>query len=133
MLLIVTVNGAISGFVFYTETHHDCKCGPDWNRFILKYGGLIISSLTIIAYFTPIISIIKAIPLIGGLILLIVYALIVLMLYCVQKYLKEVESSKCQCSEKNKLKLANKIIGWTSTTTLLITAVVVVFILFYLL
>jgi Ca2+/Na+ antiporter len=133
MLAVVAVNSGISAFVFYTEAQHDCECGPNWRRNIIKYGGVIISGLAIIAYFTPIIKIVKAIPLIGGLILLAVFGLVILMLYSVQKYLKDVESNKCQCTQKNKLKLANQIIGWTSTTTLVITAVVVVIILFYLL
>jgi Mn2+/Fe2+ NRAMP family transporter len=133
MLTVAIVNGAISAFVFYTEAHHDCECGPNWRRFVIKYVGIIIACLAIVAYFTPIIKIIKAIPLIGGLLLLTVFGLVILMLYCVQKYLKDIESNECQCTKKDKLKLANQLIGWASTTTLLITAAVIVAILFYLL
>lgn len=133
LLLIVIVNCAVSGFIMYTEQQNQCKCGPEWRRTILKYGGFIIASIAILAYFTPVIKIINMIPIIGGFFLLGVFGLCILMIYCMQKYLIDVESSDCKCDKKNELRKMNLILGWMSTTTLIITACVIVFILFYML
>lgn len=131
MMIIVIINASISGFIFYTEKHNDCECGPAWRRIVLKFGGLIIASIAIIAYFTPIISIISMIPLIGGLVLLSVFGLCILMIYSIQKYLKDIESPDCVCKQKNKLQQISKILGWASITTMIIIALVIVFVLFY--
>lgn len=132
LLIIVVFNCAISGFVMYSENNNQCKCGPEWRRFILKYGGFIISAVAILAYFTPIIAIIKMIPIIGGLFLLAMFGLCVLMIYCTQKYLDDLKSDDCECKDKGKILKLSVILGWTSTTTLIITALVIVAIIFYL-
>jgi len=133
MLAIVLINGAASGFIFYTENKHSCECGPYWKRMIIKLGGVVIAGLAIIAYFTPIIRILHMIPLIGGLFLLAVLAGVILMLYCVQTYLTDVyDNIDCKCNERGKLEVLHSIIGWLSTTVLIVTACIIVFIMFYL-
>lgn len=133
LLIIVTFNCAISGFVMYSENNNQCKCGPEWRRFIVKYGGFTISAIAILAYFTPIIMLIKMIPLVGGLFLLSVFGLCVLMIYCTQKYLEDLQSPDCVCEDKDKITKLSVILGWTSTATLIIVALVIVAIIFYLL
>ena len=133
MLVIVLVNGAASGFIFYTESKHSCECGPDWRRAVIKMGGLIIAGLAVVAYFTPVVKILRMIPLLGGLFLLGVLGLIIIVLYCIQKYLKDVnDDESCDCIERNRLQTLHNIIGWTSFTTLIITACIVAFLIFYL-
>lgn len=133
MLAIVLVNGIASGFMFYAEHNHSCECGPHWKRWVIKFGGIVIGGLAIVAYFTPIVKFLRMIPLLGGLFLLGVLGAVVLMLYCIQTYLKSVhDNTDCDCNERGRLEHAHKIIGWASTTVLLITACVTVFIMFYL-
>jgi hypothetical protein len=133
LLVVVLVNGAIAGFVFYTEKHNDCECGPAWRRRVIKFGATIIGSLSVVAYFTPIVSVVQAIPLIGGIFLLGVFGLCILMIYCIQQFLKDVQSNECACAEKNKLGQINNVIGPLGITTLAIIALGIVVILFYLL
>ena len=93
LLLIVIINCMVSGFILYTENNNQCKCGPEWRRTVLKYGGFIIAGIAILSYFTPIIIIIKMLPLVGGLFILGIFGLCVLMIYCMQKYIKDVEKT----------------------------------------
>lgn len=133
MSVVVLVNGTIAMFIFYTEQKNDCRCGPEWRRNIIKFGALVITVLAILAYFTPIPSIIRMIPIIGGLFLLAIFGLCIVMIYCLQQYLKDVNKESCQCKEKSKLNKINNIIGPLGIATLAMVALAIIVILFYIL
>lgn len=133
LLIVVIVNGLIAGFIFYTEQKHDCQCGPEWRRGIIKYGALIMAGLAVIAFFTPILSVIKMIPIVGGLFLFGVFGLCVLMIYCIQQFLKDVQADDCSCKEKSKLGKANDVIGPLGIATLALIALGIIVVIFYLL
>lgn len=133
LLSIVIVNGLLAGFIFYTEQHQDCQCGPEWRRNVIKFGAIIIGSLAIIAYFTPILAIVKMIPLVGGLFLMGVFAICILMIYCLQKFLQDIQSDDCDCKEKSKLAKANDVIAPLGMATLALIALGIIIVLFYLL
>lgn len=133
LIVVVVVNGLLAGFIFYTEQKHDCQCGPEWRRNVIKYGAIIIASLAVLAYFTPIPGIIKMIPLVGGLFLMGVFAICILMIYCIQQFLKDIQEDDCHCKEKSKLGHANDVIGPLGIATLAIIALAIIIVLFYLL
>lgn len=132
LLFVLVTNGLASGFVFHNERKNTCLCGHKWVRFVIKYFGLGICGLALIAFFTPIVSILRMIPLLGGLVVLIVFAGIFLMLYCVQRYMGELQTKECDCVEKEKVAKVAKILSFLNTTNMLITTAVLVLIIMYL-
>lgn len=136
LLAILAFNGGLAAIIFYTESKKDCKCGPKWQRDLIKYGSLCVCGVALVAYLTPFIKLFRMIPLLGGLILLAAAGLIGVLLYFTRIYMKRINDKECACKLADRysahFKILNKIFGYGTMTTLVVSAVVLVVVLFYL-
>lgn len=94
---IILFNMGSSYFVYYTQQDKKCKCGYEWCRNIIKYGGVFVAVVALVAYFTPFISLINHLPLISSIFSSAFLVVVALVIYCCRQYIQSLQQPDCPC------------------------------------
>lgn len=132
LVIIIAFKASLLALVIYSEKKEDCVCGKEWYRLVIKVGCVFVIILSLVAYFTPIVKILRMIPIIGGFIVIaVVFALIVLF-YAIKKYMDAISDDDCKCKYKKQLKLFNNLLSMANLVTLGIIILILIVAIFYL-